>query len=341
VYDFVVTVTNTCETESVLRYKGRILNSYGLPFVPHTDPATANLTLQAPPPMVQIVSPTNGADFDVYDYGGSTAVDISFQANANVNTLINWTVKFSYRTSGGRCSACDSTETFSTNPGQSSYSPYFSQGGQVSVNASITVSGQTVNAQPATVTVTGFALSDDTITNRLVNLYSGGATPRLMTGIAMVESSYKQFTDTYLAGPNAGRPLILYGRQDLWPNESYDGGSHIGLMQVAITMSRAFDYYVNTEDGFILFANDKLGIAGIAESRMRQRYPQLRALTPVELENMALVLYGPYADATDAVSGPVTKQYYRVNSAGTDWIVNTAGNPDGVAYADRVRNSMR
>jgi hypothetical protein len=55
---------------------------------------------------------------------------------------------------------------------------------------------------------------------------------------------------------------------------------------------------------------------------------------------MALVLYGPYGDAVDAVKGSVTKQYYTVNANGTDWVINTSGNKSGVEYANTVRSQV-
>jgi hypothetical protein len=324
-YSFAMTVSNGCTVESLLRYRASLQPATGVTgsFLPGVTFGSriADLTLQAPPPpTVQIVSPTNGADFDLYDFGGTAAVDIDHQANANVNTLVHWTEKFSYRTSGGRCSSCDVTETFNTSPGAHLLRTCFSQGGRVSVNASITVSGQTINAQPVTVTVTGHALSDDQITNRLVGLYSGGATPRLLTGLAMVESTYRQFKTT-----------TLYGREDLWPLESFDGGSHIGLMQVVTTMARAFDWYINTEDGANIFIGG-LQVSANHEMQDRNAHPTLPPLTPTQHEDNSLGYYR---------LGTARSNRYWIPSANfTSWVVNTA-NTTVVNYVMMVRNSMR
>jgi hypothetical protein len=162
------------------------------------------------------------------------------------------------------------------------------------------------------------------ITARLDKLYHG-TTPNLLTGIASVESTYTQFSNR-----------TLYGVTAQWPTESFDGGSHIGLMQVQTTKDHAWDWHSNTRDGASLFA-DKIRTAKRLERRIRKQHPGLPQLTGVQIENMALVLYGPYASAD------LAKQYYAVqvlNNA-PQWVVNTAGNADGVGYADRVRESVR
>lgn len=52
---------------------------------------------------------------------------------------------------------------------------------------------------------------------------------------------------------------------------------------------------------------------------------------------MALVLYGEYA------SSSLDRQYYipQVSGDTVDWVVNTANNPDGVAYANDARGLAR
>jgi len=169
--------------------------------------------------------------------------------------------------------------------------------------------------------VTGHAISDSQITNRLVSLYSTGATPRLMTGIAMVESSYRQFDAT----------RTLYGRQDLWPLESYDGGSHIGLMQVVTTMNRAFDYWVNTEDGATIFIGG-LQVSQNHEQADRNAHPTLPLLTPTQHEDNSLGYYR---------LGTARSNRYWIPSADfTSWVVNTA-NTTVVNYVTMARNNMR
>ncbi|NCO98522.1 hypothetical protein GW864_05165, partial [bacterium] len=173
------------------------------------------------------------------------------------------------------------------------------------------------------------------ITNRLVDLYRTGATPRLMTGIAMKESSYMQFSNR-----------TLYGHYDRWPRESYDSGSHIGLMMVSTTVERAWDWLINTNDGVNLFVKDKLGASGRYQNKVRAKHPNLRKLTATEHEDNALVVYGEYGDIN---RDGYADWYYVPNSDYTDWIPNTAGcpdlgivaNPKGIAYANKCRGLMK
>jgi hypothetical protein len=60
----------------------------------------------------------------------------------------------------------------------------------------------------------------------------------LMTGIAEVESSYLQFFSQDLLGTTA-----------LWPHESHDGGSYIGLMQAPTAQALAWDWQQNASYG--------------------------------------------------------------------------------------------
>lgn len=183
--------------------------------------------------------------------------------------------------------------------------------------------------------ITGVSIANTEVTNRLVALYAGGATPKLMTGIAHKESTYQQF-----------RQQSLYEHPGLWPNSSYDGGSHVGLMQMPITKSAAWDWLSNTQSGVSLF-KEKLAIAKSIENSIRASHTNLAALGTVQRENMALVLYGPYAGGTNQ-----GKQYYIPSCNGTvvgancnggkwQWKVNTAGNPGGVGYANSVRSQIQ
>lgn len=150
-----------------------------------------------------------------------------------------------------------------------------------------------------------------------------------MTGIASYESSYMQFSNE-----------TLYGVTDKWPYESIkDGGSHIGLMMVQTdaNLDYAWNWLTNTQGGVNLFVNSKLVYSHTYVNRIISQQAALgitlRDLTPTEHENNALVNYGPYASTTQL--------YYTLNSQGTDWIKNTAGNPLGVTYADDVQDDMQ
>ena len=278
---------------------------------------------------IRITQPTSNQIFRLAPPDFTAAVRISFQteiASPDQNNLADWNVKLEYATSGG-LGGSEDPRTFQT---QAPISPaheeqYKSMGGKLTINATATVNGQRENAPPVNAFIVGIAIPDQQITDRLLKLYHG-ATPNLMTGIAQQESSYRQF-----------RVLTLYGINERWPNESFDGGSHVGLMQVETNMRDAWDWEANTQEGVKVFG-DKLASARRIMQKIIKDHKGLRKLTDVELENMALVLYGPHAN------GDRGKQYYAPKDIGNgkwDWIVNTAGNPAGVNYADSVRNSMR
>jgi len=127
---------------------------------------------------------------------------------------------------------------------------FYVRGGRVKINATV-VFDTIPSISNIYVTITGpDAIPDSMITDQLVTLYKNGATPRLMTGIAMQESSYMQF-----------RNFTLFNRADKWPNESYDGGSHIGLMMVVPNLTRAWNWFNNTNEGVNLFVNQKLAFS--------------------------------------------------------------------------------
>ena len=94
---------------------------------------------------------------------------------------------------------------------------------------------------------------------------------------------------------------------------------------------------INTRDGADLF-KAKLAIAARKEAAIIAAHPGLRTLTSTERENMALVLYGPYASASSS------KQYYVpvADAKGKwTWSVNTLGNANGVAYAQDVVSKIQ
>jgi hypothetical protein len=181
-------------------------------------------------------------------------------------------------------------------------------------------------ATPVIITVTGTPIPEDWVTANFVSLYASGATPRLMTGIASVESSYKQF-----------EMRTLYKYPGYWPTESHqDGGSHIGLMMVStsLALKNAWSWRENSMEGVTEFVRDKLSAASRVMNKYIKSHAGLRKLTGVELEKMALVYYGPYG-----AKGP----YYlpAQQGSGWTWVKNASGNPNGVAYADSVRSMMK
>jgi hypothetical protein len=158
-----------------------------------------------------------------------------------------------------------------------------------------------------------------------------------MTGIASVESSIQQFTSS-----------SLYGQTLFWPYASIsDGGSHVGLMQMPTSMDYAFNWQDNASNAVALF-NSKESIANTVAANEISSDTGLPALTGVQLENMALLLYGPYAGGTN----PALQYYVPSCVGGTisgsncvggswQWVVNTAGNANGVAYANSCRSQMQ
>lgn len=270
-----------------------------------------------------IITPENAASYQ-------TSNAIPFNARGAEGVPINWNLTLSYTTSGGRGPFIN-TSTLSTNTGIAQTKTFDAMGGQLTAAAT-----QNSSTKQTVSTITGITLSAEDITARLVSLYASGSTPRLLTGIAEKESSYLQFSQS-----------TMYGKSALWPRESFDGGSHIGLMQMPVSMQMAWDWTANTQGAAALF-NQKLSFARRFETKIRNTHVGLPALSGIQLENMALVFYGPYATSN------VEAQYYSatcaggtVDSTGTlcgggqwQWAVNTAGNASGVSYANSVRSLM-
>jgi hypothetical protein len=275
-----------------------------------------------PPSALTIESPDAGNVFALSLNTHTRTPDIAFNAGGSgAKGQVSWTVTLEYDTDTAR-GLPDLVTTFNTNGTATKKGYYHSQGGRGKVEAQ---AGSNEACPVEYFYVVGDAIPANEITTRLVGLYAHGATPHLLTGIADKESTYRQF------GSRA-----KYGQSGLWPVESYDGGSHIGLMQMPTTVDRAWDWLLNSQDAARLF-DEKLRIAASLERRIIQGHRGLRRLSDVEQENMALTLYGPYAAAGS------DRQYYRaVQQADGSyaWVVNTANNPDGVAYANDVRSRI-
>ena len=284
------------------------------------------------PPPFNLVLPSNDANYP-YTPSKLNATDtVFFEAQGSVSTAIVWSVALNYRTSGGRCKKCTFSQTFNSFSTQDIPQTYTAKGGQATTTAQQFIAGS--DPKSVKFTVTGVPIPATMITNELVTRYGPRATPRLMTGISKKESNYLQFTTR-----------TLYSLSALWPTESYDGGSHIGLMQMPVAMDLAWDWRLNADKGVNLFV-EKLGIARSLETSIRNSHNGLPLLDGQQNENMALVLYGPYA------SSDLDKQYYiplcdggtvsgTACQGGTwQWQENTAGNSAGVAYAKSVRKKI-
>lgn len=284
-----------------------------------------------------LTSPTETQDFDLGPMTSTATNPITFEAQVTPPAPVNWEVTLEYETSGHRGPFSDQ-RTFQTRIGQTHQETYQSMGGQMKVIAQAVINGQTVRTCETIATITGVVIPSSDITDRLVSLYNRGETPRLLTGIAMKESTYRQFCIPGPPGNCTGGQSALYNKpNEDWPLESYDGGSHVGLMQMPITMPYAWNWQENTASAADLF-REKISIARSLMRRIIRTHRGLRHLTNLEIENMALVLYGPHA------SGNLGSQYYvpqRTASGDWDWVVNTNGNPSGVAYANDIRSRMQ
>jgi hypothetical protein len=207
-------------------------------------------------------------------------------------------------------------------------------GGRLKITAEVNFPEGTVT-RSVTVYVDGDQIPDDDITGEVNYLYtpagvcsgSGRVTSNLMTGIAMMESSYRQFVPTTFLG--------VSGR---WPNLSGDG-SHIGLMMVEPNMPDGFDWYENTFDGVSLFCSDKLSDARDYVARAKTAYSGLGDVESNGIENIALERYRG-ACSPSAMTN-ITCYYQVVNDGGTYVWQKITSSTDTTYYADHVRLNVK
>lgn len=341
----------------------------GGPVITHTFNLQHNSSSQ-----LGIISPTDSQLIDLAEDEYFTATDATcpapishqepgnataacFSAGTNTGNQISWTANLQYATSGGFGTINDQ-RTFTTASGVMQNEVYQSEGGQIQMVANTTASdGSTVYdcAISYVEGPSGGVTPNSVITNQLVTSpasysnsasYPSGGTPGLMAQVAEVESSYQQFvySDLYF-------DLESYEFVAKWPNECPGGGACIGLMQVGPTIaSSAWSWIINAETGVNLFSgnppsgSNKISLATRYGSQIIALYPELSPLSGYQIENMALVLYG------GAGSQQLDDQYYiptcpppgtvngrQCQGATWQWTENTTGNPDGTAYADKVR----
>lgn len=279
-------------------------------------------------PLLEIVSPEEGANYDVSDENYTTTPPIPFRAKVAPEEIsqrlgnISWTLNLEYDTTISR-GPWTSQKTFQTQHDEIHDETYSSEGGRGDVNVEASLDGVTLTANQV-FTVTGIPIPEEVITARLINLYNG-TTPNLLTGIAAVESGVDCYCQFY--------EMTKYGVTDLWPRESYDGGSHIGLMQVPVTMEDAWNWLTNTQTAVDNHFNPALGRSHSKVTEIRAQYPELPELTDVQHENNALSIY--------RMGWSYPQHFYYVpNADHSAWIVNSA-NPTGVGYADDVRENLR
>jgi hypothetical protein len=274
----------------------------------------------------------NGQKYSIgTDYLTAT---VPLLASSTCPGTVVWTLNFFYQTSGTKgTSIAGPFQTPPVNLGVTySYQTQAGTGGRINADAAITIGGQTTH-QGVVLYVDGptGGIPNQTVSNQLYTLYVGGGRQWLMTGVAETESGYMEGV-----GQFATRTLFTPPIQGLWPHESYDGGSHIGLMQMPTTMSDGYSWQQNTTDGVNLFASDKLRRAGNYENLLRMQYTSLRSLTLQETELDALVFYGPGANSVSTQNA-----YWVPNAPKTDWVVNNGknGNSVGVNYVNQVLSS--
>jgi hypothetical protein len=195
------------------------------------------------------------------------------------------------------------------------------EGGQVTAQAQATLQGQNYTAS-VTFYVLGTTVPRSTVTSRLASLYSGGATPALLTGVACYESGYQQFVEAFMMGGTG-----------LWPNGNNAGtqDTYVGLMQVPNGMATGFDWYTNTSTGLSTF-HGKLSIAQAYVSNLRSQYSSLPDLSGSQYEDNQLILYGGWLFGNNA------NYYWVPNSTHTGWVANSSA--PGYGYVNTVRNDI-
>jgi len=267
---------------------------------------------------LSIANPANGQVFDL-TAGNYNQTTMPLTASSACPGTANWTLNFSY-TSQASATYTSSSSTSSATGQTSNYQPPAGNGGQINLTANATLAGHSFTANSLAY-VDGTAIPNATITSRLVSLYSSGATPHLLTGIAVVESNYRQFS-----------PRSLYTVYGPWPLESPSPalGLYVGLMQVPNGMPSAFEWLTNTSSGASIF-NGKNSIVQSYVSAQRNGHPSLPDLSATQYEDNQLVLYNGL---------PVPSNYvWQPNSNFTAW--TQVSGTGGYNYVQSVRNGIQ
>ncbi|TMB09520.1 MAG: hypothetical protein E6J71_27980 [Deltaproteobacteria bacterium] len=216
---------------------------------------------------VAITSPTDNQLVQLLQQTYTASDPVHFSATTSAGGSISWSAALSYQTGAGYPSPkLTDTRTFTTTAsGVVHDETYQSLGGQVKVTAQTTTSDGSTVKDCATFYVEGPDNIDPNLTtNQLVASYTSSAsrsypsdgTPNLLTGVAMHEGTYHQFW-TVLSTPTPNEDLFgLYSKFGIaaqWPHESYDKGTHIGLMMVKTTASAAWNWLTNINTGMGVF----------------------------------------------------------------------------------------
>jgi hypothetical protein len=270
------------------------------------------------------------------DYRQAT---IPLLATSSCSGTVSWSLTFFYKTTGGQAamrwgpyttsSALNSTVTFTTDIGV---------GGQADVIATVTINGVPTKL-PARFHITGTLIPSTLVTTKLKSLYTTGATPALLTGIANKESTYDtpgvtkgQFSTLVATKPPA-RLLKPLGVDGYWPTEPPDGGSHIGLMQVVAKPLAAWDWEQNAIQGFEVYQWG-LRQATLYEAAMKQKCAnKLPPLDGLSRENNALRFY--------RYGGAYYFAYTAPHPNCGSWIKNSSFKDGGENYVEKVRSLLR
>ncbi|MEZ5399858.1 MAG: IPT/TIG domain-containing protein [Bryobacteraceae bacterium] len=283
----------------------------------------------------------NGEKYTLGNAGNPRSARIPLRAATGCIGSVTWELTFTYQTTAGKGASRMGPYTVSDslrNPFDFTAFQYDTPpgaGGRVDVTAIVSAQGQ-VSQQAATFYVDGAQIGEFEIGQRLEMLYlsydPNRATPRLMAGLSWAESQRWQFGDK-------SKEFGLFGIQGLWPNESYDGGSHIGLMMVPTRMDRAFDWFTNTDNGVSLFVTDKRPRALSYEAEKTEYFSdrgiQLRSLNPSEREDNTLCYYGEAALGIREL-GP----YWIPIANGSGWQKNK-NHSKCTSYVDKVRGHLQ
>ncbi len=253
---------------------------------------------------------------------------IAFKAKIKGMTYtgnIDWNVDIEYQTDGS--SSYTKNYQFTSPNNQAVNRTFTSEGGRLTIRASATVGGIQCSEQIVNY-ITGVGVPNATITQRLRGLYTPAAdgTQGLLTGIAMKESTYRQFFNSY----------TKYGLTARWPVENITSdpppaiGTYIGMMQVPVAMDTAWDWLINTQTGANIFAQ-KLIIATNEVANLQAARSGLPNLTAVQLENYALGLYG----------GFYPDRYYAPVQIGGQWQWQTTTRQALLDYVSTIRNNIQ
>jgi len=275
---------------------------------------------------ITIIEPVvdhNNTYLDQPNYNSSGP--ITFRAKVegvNYAGNIDWKVLIEYRTDGG--GPYTNNSQFSSPNNTAVNHTFTSNGGRLTITASATVAGTKCSNQ-ITNYITGVGIPNTTITQRLRSLYTppAGGTAGLLTGVAMKESTYRQFFNSH----------TKYGLIARWPVENISiyplPGSYIGMMQVPVKMDTAWDWRVNTQTGANII-EEKLATTMREVANLRATHSGLPNLTGVQSENYALGFYGGYST-----------RYYTPAKNGAQWIWQTTTRQDLLDYVSYIRNHIQ